>query len=168
MPAQLSLDQELMGAEFSVCRTWRYALWRKWNDQNRKSCMFIGLNPSTADETADDPTIRRCIRFARDWGCGALYMLNLFGYRATDPKVMMRAGDPIGAGNDAAIVQYAERCSMIVAAWGIHGHLAGRDDHVRRLLRQNEFELRCLGKTKDGFPKHPLYVPASTLPQVYA
>lgn len=166
--AQLTLAEELMGAEFSVCRTWRYALWRLWDDEHRKACMFIGLNPSTADETADDPTIRRCIRFARDFGCGGLYMLNLFGYRATDPKVMMRAKEPIGAGNNAALLKYAAKSKLIIAAWGTHGHLGGRDDQVRRLMREHDYELRCLGRTKDGFPKHPLYVPASALAQVYS
>ena len=145
-------------------KIYRYLLRRKWNDG--KSCVFIGLNPSTADETKDDPTIRRCIRFAQDWGFAQLYMLNLFAYRATDPKVMMAHPSPIGPDN----MDYMERrifsgnCGMVVAAWGVHGAHLNQGAKVREHFRGR---LHHLGLTKEGFPKHPLYLKADTKPTLW-
>lgn len=153
------------GAEFSDCRTYRYALWRHWSDNPRVA--FIGLNPSTADETEDDPTIRRCIRFAKDWGYGSLVMLNAYAFRATDPIEMKRAlqlgVDVLGKGNRAAISRHAFHCEMIVAAWGAHCS-AYRDDQIKQDLMR---EIHCLGVVKNGRPKHPLYIAAATKPQLY-
>ena len=87
------------GARFSECRVWRYALWRTW-DPARAPLVFVGLNPSTADETQDDPTIRRCLGFARDFGCGGLHMLNIFAFRATNPDELRRTDDPVGPDNE--------------------------------------------------------------------
>lgn len=146
------------GAHLSPCRTYRYALWRRWG--GGPHAMFIGLNPSTADETADDPTIRRCIGFARAWGYGALCMTNLFAYRATQPADMKKATDPIGWENDAYLRRLAAEAGVVVAAWGAHGAFKGRDQSVRLSVRG----LHYLRLTKDGHPGHPLYLPASLRP----
>ncbi len=142
------------GAEFSECRTWRYALWRLWSRE--PAVMFIGLNPSTADETQDDPTIRRCINFAKDWGYGGIYMLNLFAFRATNPKDMRDSTDPIGPGNNEALSYYRSKCGLIVAAWGADKHIKKRGSFVIENCIGRRVE--CLDFTKDKHPKHPLYV----------
>ena len=150
------------GAEFSECRTYRYALWRIWGVG--PCAMFIGLNPSTADENTNDPTIRRCIRFATDWGFGGLYMLNLFAYRSTDPKVLVSMGDPIGPKNSEALAYYRTKCELIVAAWGAHKLASRRGRSVCGIICRR---LDCLGTTKDGSPRHPLYVRADVKPQLF-
>ena len=112
----------ISGAGFSECRAYRYALWRRWDWQGyANQVMFVGLNPSTADETEDDPTIRRCIRFAKDWGCGSLLMLNAYAWRATKPRDLHAYGgyaDAIGPDNDEALAYRASQAGLIVAAWG--------------------------------------------------
>jgi hypothetical protein len=155
------------GAIFSHDRIYRYMLWREW-DVKLPTCTFIGLNPSTADETIDDPTIRRCIGFAREWGYGRMQMLNLFAYRATDPLVMRLADDPIGPDNDRWLVEATRVSGLTVAAWGMHGVYRGRQQQVAELLRANRAgrvgAVQCLGTTKSGCPRHPLYLRASTQP----
>lgn len=122
--------------------------------------MVIGLNPSTADETLDDPTIRRCMGFAKLWGFGALCMTNLFAWRDTKPSEMIKAVEPVGVENDKWLAEIAKDAGMIVAAWGTHGWHMNRAGIVIA-----EFPgIHCLRKNKDGSPQHPLYVPASTLP----
>ncbi len=116
---------------------------------------MIGLNPSTADETKDDPTIRKCVGFAKRWGYGALCMTNLFAFRATQPKNMRGDGRPIGNDNDRWLAACARDAGIIVAAWGVNGAFMGRDEEVKKILDN----LMCLRKTKDGYPEHPLYVP---------
>ena len=151
-------------AEFSPCRKYRYTLWREWGGLFVSgTAMFIGLNPSTADETKDDPTVRRCIRYARDWGYAGMCMTNIFAFRATDPNVMKAAVDPVGPENDTALVNTACICDIVVAAWGVHGA------HLRRHARVLELipGLRCLTITQGGFPGHPLYLPASLTPKPY-
>lgn len=143
------------GATFSPCRTWRYALYRTWNEEGGH-LMFIGLNPSTADETQDDPTVRRCIGFAKREGYGGIFMLNLFAYRSTDPAALKVVDDPIGPENNLFLLSYFGRAKRAIAAWGVHGVLHGRDLEVAELLPM----LGCLGTTKDGHPKHPLYLPS--------
>jgi hypothetical protein len=123
--------------------------------------MFIGLNPSTADETEDDPTIRRCIAFARSWGYDALCMTNLFAYRATQPAMMLAAANPEGPDNDSVLTTLAPKAGVIVAAWGAHGPFRHRDKAVRALIPN----LHYLRLTKDGQPGHPLYLPAGLKPQ---
>ena len=154
-----------IGAAFSDDREYRYSLWRKW-DKDLDCMMVIGLNPSTADETEDDPTIRRCTRFAKDWGFGGLYMLNLFAIRATDPKIMLKHQYPIGEKNDEFLVEMANECQLVLAAWGNHGAHRSRDWNVRRLIEKHK-QMKCLGKTKTGQPKHPLYIKADTQPMIF-
>ena len=148
-----------MGAIFSDCRTWRYVLWRDW-DTHLAFVAFIGLNPSTADETTDDPTVRRCIGYAKAWGYGGLYMLNLFAFRATDPKAMRVAQDPIGPLNNQYLVEYSKKAGQVIAAWGCHGPYRNRDIGVLAMIP----DLFCLGQTKAGHPRHPLYLRADTQP----
>jgi len=151
---QLSLiNVDASGAVLSECRTWRYGLWRIW-DADLPMMAFCGLNPSTADENKDDPTIRRCVNFSKDWGYGGLYMLNAYGYRATDPADMKRAIDPVGPDNDRWLTHFAERSALVIAAWGVHCS-AERESEVYQLLNQNVY---CLGTTKAGHPRHPLYL----------
>jgi hypothetical protein len=123
--------------------------------------MFLGLNPSTATATTDDPTIRRCIGFARDWGFGSLVMANLFAYRSSDPVVLSRVSDPIGPRNNWWLSFHRNRVQRVIAAWGIHGALLSRDADVMESFP----ELHCLGVTKNGHPKHPLYLPANIEPK---
>lgn len=151
-------------ARFSPCRTWRYTLWRIWGEHTN-ICCFIGLNPSTADETLDDPTIRRCIRFARDWGHDGYLMLNAYAYRATKPKDMLTASDPVGPENDEVLgrLRHKDWITRIVAAWGAHCSTY-RQRIVLDLIGR---EVQCLGRTKDGRPKHPLYLPASAEPVTF-
>jgi hypothetical protein len=148
------------GAVFSGCRTWRYALLREWDDAKPRA-VLIGLNASTADEYKDDPTIRRGIGFATAWGCGSLHMLNEFAFCATDPRDMKRAFDPIGPMNDAVIRATCseDQHAIIVAAWGAHGRYMDRDIAVLELLADiGVRRVECLGTTKAGDPRHPLYV----------
>lgn len=158
----------------SPCRQYRYTLWRDFPVQNwltgaamnsESYLMVIGLNPSTADETKDDPTIRRCVGFAKLWGFGALCMTNLFAWRDTKPENMMAVTWPVGAENDHYLLQSAEGAGMIMAAWGKHGSHNGRACDALRLL--NGFQIKCLKKNKDGSPMHPLYVAADTIPITY-
>jgi len=145
-------------AEFSDCRRYRYSLRRTWGVGPH--AMVIGLNPSTADETTDDPTIRRCIRFAKDWGFDGLIVANLFAFRATDPAEMKRVAEPVGADNDRTLKELAAIAGIVVAAWGTHGTHRGRDAEVRSMLS----DLHYLRLTKAGIPSHPLYLPASCRP----
>jgi hypothetical protein len=165
MSVQLHLNvAELKSsAKFSPCRQYRYSLWRQWS-KGFKICTFIGLNPSTADETINDPTIRRCIKFAKDWGFDQLCMLNLFAYRATDPAVMKAYPSPIGEENDKTIAKIVRDSHQVIAAWGTHGAHLGRADQVRRLIQSIEVPLYCLNENEDGSPAHPLYQKANVIP----
>ncbi len=154
--------QDDSGAVFSPDRIYRYFLYRVW-DETKLRVMFIGLNPSTADESLDDPTIRRCKRFAFDWGFGGLIMANLFALRATAPKVMMSHIAPTGSKNDYWLDSLARDAGIIIAAWGANGSHHGRDKAVLRFMPQ----MSHLGLTKAGMPKHPLYLKANTKPQIW-
>ncbi len=150
-------------ATLSPCRRYRYTLWRNWGDllaSGKGYAMFIGLNPSTADETEDDPTIRRCITFAKTWGYDGLCMANLFAFRATDPSVMLAEPDPIGQDNDSHLLVMAGNAGVVVAAWGTSGVHMGRADAVRKLVPH----LHYLRLTKDGHPGHTLYLPGDLAP----
>lgn len=157
--AQTSPAPAVVGAaHFSACGRYRYALWRSW-DSTRPRCLFIALNPSTADATRDDPTMRRCIAFAKSWGFGGMAVGNLFAFRATQPADMKAEPHPIGRGNDRWLLRLAAESSLRVAAWGSHGAWRGRAAHVLEML--DGFE--CLGVTASGAPRHPLYVRGDTL-----
>ncbi|GLP95136.1 DUF1643 domain-containing protein [Paraferrimonas sedimenticola] len=149
-------------AVLSDCRRYRFALWRIWEPQ-KPLVMFIGLNPSTANESQDDPTLIRCINYAKAWGYGGVCTANLFAYRATDPKAMLAASDPVGVGNDAWLQKLAAQAQMIVAAWGNHGAHLNRSQTVRALLPQ----LHCLSLNRSGEPAHPLYQKANLQPLLW-
>lgn len=144
-------------AEYSPCATWRYSLTRVWHDAGPR-LTFVMLNPSTATEVQNDPTVERCERRARALGCGAFRVCNIFAYRATDPRVMRAAPDPVGPGNDAAIAAGAAWAGRVVCAWGTHGAHLGRGAAVERLLRATGAALFHLGLSQGGHPKHPLYI----------
>jgi hypothetical protein len=146
------------GATFDDSGAYRYALWRRWQPGGLRVA-FVMLNPSTADSSIDDPTIRRCIGFAKDWGYHALTVVNLFGFRTPSPRELAAASDPIGADNDRYLVRAAREASEVVVAWGIHGALRGRAATVVPMLeRVATDKLVCLGRTLGGHPRHPLYL----------
>lgn len=147
-------SQMQTAAALSPCQPYRYALWRKWSDA--PPVLFVMLNPSTADETQDDPTIRRCMAFARQWGHGGLIVGNLFALRSPHPADLRTCADPIGPDNDAWLIRLAQQSTAAVAAWGNHGAFMNRGQEVAARFPK----LRCLGLTKRGQPRHPLYVPA--------
>lgn len=144
-------------AHFSRCKRYRYALWRTW-DARLPTMLFVGLNPSKADAIRDDPTIRRCIRFAQDRGYGRLVVANLFARRTPKPVVLRKKSKPIGRQNNHWLLRLAAESDVCVAAWGNNGKHLGRDVEVVALIK----DLKCLGLTKAGAPRHPLYVRADT------
>lgn len=160
-------------AWFSDCGTYRYALLRFIDlgldglDRQDRSVNFVMLNPSTADDVADDPTIRRCIGYARRWGYDELIVTNLFAYRATDPTVMLRADDPIGPENDEYIRKIAGAADLVVLAWGSHGDYQRRDEEVRRIIAGTGTVAHCLTTTATGQPGHPLYLARHLEPVPY-
>lgn len=161
---------ELTVAEFSHDREHRYTLERYWwADPPRPAVAFIGLNPSTADEVQDDPTVRRCIRYAKAWGYGGMIMLNIFGLRSTDPKQLYYSQRPIGMLNDHFIKATVNRedVKLVVACWGNHGALRSRGWDVRQLVAREGKLIYHLGElTKFGEPRHPLYLKADLKPEV--
>jgi len=146
-------------AKLSDCRNYRFALWRTWDD-SKPFAMIIGLNPSTADEVNDDPTLTRCINFAKSWGYGGVCMTNLFAYRATDPKDMKAQRDPIGVENDMWLTKLANDAGIVVAAWGNDGSYLNRSNMVVEMLPN----LHYLKMNKSGEPAHPLYLKADLIP----
>ncbi len=151
-------------AAISDCTRYRYQLKRWWSDdENGHWACFIMLNPSTADAANDDPTIRRCMSFAQSWGCVGLYVVNLFGWRATDPRALARSANPVGKENDWYISKAVEMAKgPIVAAWGAHPFAVKRAAFVMSEIESAGATLQCLGLTKDGHPRHPLYVAGAT------
>ena len=143
------------GAAFSRDGRYRYRLWRRW-DRSRPAIAFCMLNPSTADARRDDPTIRRCIGFARDWGYGGIEVVNIFALRATDPRELRSAFDPVGPRNDAFMLRAAVR-SPVVIAWGVNGGLRHRERAALKLFGARS-RLLALGRTRSGAPRHPLYL----------
>ncbi len=168
------------GADISPCGRYRYSLWRTW-DESKPAVLFVMLNPSTADADVDDPTIRKCMGFARRWDCGTLLVWNLYGLRATDPAELDAADDPIGPGNNDALwrILQAERPpSRIVAAWGSkpnRGKYVNRERCIAAWGPLSPATLddlslphaEALRLTKHGHPWHPLYVPYSVEPVAY-
>lgn len=164
MSAIALFADELPGAEFSPCRTWRYILRRRW--ASGPALSFVLLNPSTADEEINDPTIRRCIAFAKLWGYGGLILGNLFALRSTDPKLLRVVSDPIGPDNDAALRRIVEEAQnrRIICGWGGHGVFMGRGAEVRSLLQSSGARAEALSLTLAGEPGHPLYLPSDQQP----
>ncbi|RWO57153.1 DUF1643 domain-containing protein [Mesorhizobium sp.] len=180
------------GADLSRCGKYRYRLWREWRlhpepaqwemwtDESRKplldgagqqlgepkACVFIMLNPSTAGGEEDDPTIRRCVGFARAWGYDRLEVLNLFAYRATDPKALLSLNhddDPVGESNLSAFNRVLGLpVGIVICAWGAHGGHLGQDETAIGWLGSHR--RFALGLTKGGHPKHPLYLPGRAEP----
>jgi hypothetical protein len=153
-------------AVFDESRTYRYLLTRTW-DFSCPPVTWVMLNPSTASALADDPTIRRCVAFARAWHAGGINVVNLFAYRATKPAALRQAADPVGAPNDKFIVQACQPPATVVAAWGAHAFASGRAEAVTRMLTAANIRLLCLGTAQGGQPRHPLYVPAATAAKPY-
>ena len=151
------------GANFSRCLRYRYSLWRTWDPLGSK-VMMIGLNPSTADARKDDPTIRRCIGFARSWGHGGLIMTNLFAFRATYPSELKQAPDPVGARNDEWIRRLARRADRMVAVWGNDGAWLDRAERIQRRFGPR---LQIIRLNQSGSPAHPLYLPARLAPKAW-
>ena len=160
-------------AVYSDCERYRYLLTRVW-DETRPRALFVMLNPSTATEVQNDPTVERCERRARTLGFGAFRVTNIFAWRATDPKVMRAQPDPVGPENDAAIVQsldWVGPAGRVICAWGTHGAHLGRGAAVEALLRAAQRlrggDLYHLGLTRDGAPKHPLYIGYDRQPELW-
>ncbi len=147
---------QLEGAVLDPTRTYRYRLDRVVGPEGRV-CLFVMLNPSTADENNDDPTIRRCIAFARREGCGRLVVCNLYAYRATDPATLDEVADPCGPDNDAHLMRAAKEADLAVLAWGAR-HL--RDEQPQRVttLVAALAPTFVFGWTANGDPRHPLYL----------
>jgi len=142
---------------------YRYWLSRIW-DIGGPVAVFIGLNPSTADHLFDDPTITRCIRYADRWGKGGLIMLNLFAYRATDPKQLKETDDPVGPDNDKYIREWS-REGLNVCCWGVHGGYLGRDKVVKKMVEDHNPQV--LAFSKNGYPRHPLYLKKDLEPKFW-
>lgn len=154
-----------LGAEFAPDPRYRYRLWRHWNEEV-PSLTFLMLNPSTATETVDDPTIRRCMGFAMNMGYGGVEILNIFAWRSTDPKQLLICKEPVGMENNARILTVAERSSMIVCAWGkLFRQLKWREGQIIELLKPFSSKLHCLKYNEsDGSPAHPLYLHSTLRP----
>ena len=150
------------GAVFDSTGTYRYSLLREW-DINAPKVGFIMLNPSSADAEKNDPTIRRCIKFAQSWGYGCLEVVNLFAYRATHLKDLLRTPDPVGNENDHHLAAVVQGAAMLVVACGNWGRLNNRDQAVLKLLSQHQ-QVCCLCVNQSGQPRHPLYVRSATRP----
>jgi len=179
----------LGGADISECKKYRYRLWREWDSSKGRAC-FVMLNPSTADAQADDNTIRKCITFASTWGYGAIDVVNLFAWRATDPRELVRECNACdaarehtihktgyewitgGRDSDAAILAAATRAQIVVAAWGVipyaHRELKARPEQVAGALRRASVPLHALKITQAGYPSHPLYLRGSLEPALWA
>ena len=157
IPLALELYKSENGATFSQCRKYRYALWRIW-DKSKPTVMFIGLNPSTANEYNNDPTIRRVIRFAFEWGYGGVYMVNLFAFVTPYPEDLLNCKDPI-RDNDFWLKEIGGRCDKIVFAWG---SFAEAKDRAPKVIQM--FHGCALVINKDGSPRHPLYVTSQVVP----
>lgn len=148
-------------AVFSPCRAYRYALERLWGEPPYPT--FIGFNPSTADAKVDDPTIRRLIGFASDWGYGGFTIVNLYAYISANPKAVHTAEEPIGPNNYPHLDRAINLGGPVIAIWGAQGKADGRDRRVIDLADRRGIPLLCMGHNKDGSPRHPLYLPNGTM-----
>lgn len=149
-------------AHYSDCGAYRYALTRQWGAGEK--LLFVMLNPSTADERRNDPTVERCERRALALGFAAFRVVNLFAFRATRPQDLKKAPEPVGPENDRVLREAAAWADRILCAWGVHGDHMGRGPAVERMLREAGAGLWHLGQTKHGAPRHPLYIGYATRP----
>ena len=150
------------GADFSPCRKYRYTLWRVW-DESKPLVMFLGLNPSTADEIKNDPTVTRCINYAKSWNYGGMYMMNIFAFRTTYPIELKKALEPIGKENNYWIEKISKNVDKCIGAWGNDGLFLNRSDYIK----QNVNNLYCLKINHSGEPSHPLYLKSTLKPIKY-
>ncbi|WP_183723163.1 MULTISPECIES: DUF1643 domain-containing protein [unclassified Rhizobium] len=157
-------DFTLSSALFSRCNCYRYLLERQW-DPSRETVAFLMLNPSTADAFSTDPTLRRCIAFARSWGFGGLVVGNLFALRSSSPGRLYEQADPVGPENDRYLRKMSESCDRIVCGWGRHGAYRDRAFEVCRMLATSK--LYALKFTSDGHPCHPLYISGTAEPKLF-
>jgi len=148
----------ILGAEFSPDRRYRWSLHRIWQPRAPLVC-YVLLNPSTADETTNDPTVSRCQIRALNAGYGGVLVVNIFAWRATDPAALYVVADPVGGlANDMAITAAARKSKLVVCGWGMHGALQKRGEKVLELIRSTGKEPHALRINSDGSPKHPLYL----------
>lgn len=160
-------DDAASTANYSDCERYRYDLTRIWDETGGK-ISFVMLNPSTATEVQNDPTVERCERRARTLGYGAFRVCNIFAWRDTDPRKMRKAPDPVGPANDEAIIAACHWADRIVCAWGTHGEHMSRGPEVEALMRGTGLDLYHLGLSKAGHPKHPLYISYAQQPELWA
>ncbi len=153
-------------AIYSDCEKYRYMLTRTWNAAGR-SVLFIMLNPSTATEVQNDPTVERCERRARALGFGSFRVNNIFAWRDTDPQNMRAASDPVGPANDRLIRESCNWADQIICAWGTHGAYLDRGTQVSDMLLSTGRPLFHFGLTKSGHPKHPLYIAYEKRPELW-
>jgi len=157
-------------AIFSPCRKYRYTLRRIFDEERFEkegACTFICLNPSTATETTDDPTVRRCINYAQEWGYPAFIMLNIFGFRATDPLEMKCQDEPVGIDNNKHIIETCKQSGLVVAAWSNHASHMNRGHEVELLLAHHGIDVHCLKINRNSrMPAHPLYLKKSLKPML--
>lgn len=159
-------------AEISVCERYRYRLYRSWADG--PFVVFLMFNPSTANAEMDDPTIRKCMGFAERWGYGGIAVVNLFALRSTDPREVGKVSfaEAVGPDNDDAILKVCATAGEVITAWGCGQHMRTRLDRAIKVLRSikatyPDLPINCLGRGKDGQPRHPLMLAYST-PKVAA
>lgn len=150
----------------AIVGNYRYWLRRQWRDRGPGIC-WVMLNPSRADGTIDDPTIRRCIGFSQRWGYGHLVVVNLFAYRTPYPQDLLEVADPVGPENDRHLLACARQADCVLLAWGRCGDLLGRAVVVKEQL-QAIAPCYSLGQTRSGQPRHPLYLRRETQPQLLA
>lgn len=172
-------DYTKKGATFSPCKKYRYTLVREWNSLSDKNgyVLFIMLNPSTADEYILDPTVRRCVQYAIDWGYKKMRVVNIFALRSTDPQHLYDSVehdgekyvtiDPVGADNDKCIYNEVEGADLVIAAWGTHGALKNRGEQVTEMISGIK-DIYCLKKVKGDIPGHPLYLKRNLTPRIYS
>lgn len=149
-------------AYISDDKLYRYTLWRKWGKSSKYAC-FIGLNPSIADTYIDDPTLIRCVDFSKSFGYDAVCLINLFAYRATNPKNMKIANEPIGVENDDIIKLVTSHSEINIAAWGTLGIFKNRNIEVINMIK----DLHYLKLTKNNHPCHPLYLKKDLTPKPF-
>lgn len=177
MTCALPMTDPMRGAEFSEDRAYRYLLWCFW--KRTRHLLFLMLNPSVADETELDPTLRRCVGFAESLGYGGIVVVNLFALVSTDPKALLAHEDPVGDAkarrttlgrtvtNTGAVFDACRNADLVIAGWGAFPKAKERAKEVLNIFRDCAIKVHCLGTTKDGHPKHPLYLAADTRPVPY-